>query len=290
MKQRIPFVCSLCALMLGGAPAAQNQPQEVAGDTRIATINGQEIPLDLFRSFYIERLRQTNEQDTPAFQTRAFNEFVNMVVAAQDAQKKGLDKDKGFEIALDLQRLELLSSLAAQQALQTRTPSDEELQAAYDERYGKDKQLEYKARHILVKTEDEAKKLIKELKGGADFSELAKGRSLGPTGKDGGALPWFGSGQMVKAFADATAALKPGQYTSQPVQTQFGWHVILLDETRQSVPPPLEDVKDELTLALRRNLLASYFDELREKANLNLNEEIIKVKEQEPSPSDDSHR
>lgn len=283
MNQRIALVCGLGVLMFCAAAIAQDKPGETAGDTRIATINGQEISLDLFRGYYIERLRQADEKDAPAFQTRVFNEFVNLVVAAQDAQKKGLDKETAFENALELERLKLLSNFAAQEAVRTRTPSDEELQKAYDERYGKDKRLEYRARHILVKTEEEGKAIIKELAGGADFSELAKSRSLGPTGKEGGALPWFGAGQMVKPFTDATAALKPGEYSSEPVQTQFGWHIILLDETRESEPPPLEDVKDELTVFLRRNMLASYFNELREQADVSLNEDIIRITEQAPS-------
>lgn len=283
MSKKIFFVCSIVALAISHGLMAEDQPAAPApvempsGDTIIATINGQQISLDLFRRFYGDRMRQTNEKNTPAFQNRAFNEFVNIVVTAQDAQKAGLEKDKNFELAAEMQRLQLLSGFAIQNAAKTRTPSDEDLKKAYDARFGKEKRVEYKARHILVKSEDEAKKLIDELKGGADFSELAKTRSLGPTGKDGGELPWFGTGQMVQPFTDATAALKPGEYSSQPVQTQFGWHVILLEETRESEPPSLEDVKTELSQALQRSTLGNYVAELREKAEMELNTDLIKV-------------
>jgi len=293
MNQRIIRICGLVALMASSGLSAEDQPADKAtaaspsGDTTIATVNGQEIPLDLFRRFYAERLRQANTQNTPQFQNQAFNEFINILVTAQDAEKAGLEKEKSFETALRLQRLQLLSGFAIRNAATKHMPSDEELQKAYDERYGKGNGNEYKARHILVKTEEEAKKLIEELDGGADFAELAKSKSLGPTGKDGGELPWFGTGQMVQPFTDATVALKPGEYTKAPVQTQFGWHVILLEEIRESEPPAFDEVKGELTATLERDSLAAYVAGLREKASLELNSDLIKVNEPgEPAPAE----
>jgi peptidyl-prolyl cis-trans isomerase C len=296
MNKHIFITCGFFALMVtGGLAAAEDKPAEAAptaipepsGDTIIATINGQDVSLDLFRYLYTERLRQANAENTPEFQNRVFNEMVNMLVTAQDGQKTGLDKDKGFRMALDVQRLQLLSRYAIQNAVNSFKPSEEDLHKAYDELYSKEKRLEYKARHILVKTEEEGKKLIGELKGGADFAELAKTHSLGPTGKDGGALSWFGSGQREKSFADATAALKPGEYSSEPVQTKYGWHVIMLEETRETDPPAFEDVKNQLTVALQQGALAKYVAELREKADLKLNDELIKVTgESQAKPAD----
>jgi peptidyl-prolyl cis-trans isomerase C len=217
-----------------------------------------------------------NAQNTPEFQNRAFNELVNVVVTAQDAQEKELDKQPGFGNALELQRLQLLSRLGIQNAAKTLQPSEEELKKAYDEQF-KEKRTEYKARHILVKEQDEAKKLIEELEGGADFSELAKTNSLGPTGKTGGDLGWFDSSQMVKPFTEAVAAMQAGEHSKEPVQTQFGWHVILLEEARESEPPALDEVKNELTASLQRDTLGTYVSELREKADLKLNPELIKT-------------
>jgi peptidyl-prolyl cis-trans isomerase C len=272
---------------VGEKPAEQSTETAPSDETTIATINGKEIPLGLFRLFYRERLRSGKVENTPALQNRTFNEFVSIVVTAQDAEKLGLDKDRRFELALEMQRLHLLSNYAIQNAVKTREPSEEDLKKAYDERYGKDKRIEYKARHILVKTEDEGKKLIEELNAGADFSELAKAHSLGPTGKDGGALPWFGTGQMVQPFIDATKLLKPGEYTSAPVQTQFGWHVILLEETRESDPPALEEVKNELIRLLQKDILEGYVAELSEEADLVFNPDVIKVTEEpEATPAD----
>jgi len=294
MNKRILHICGLVTLLASGGLSAEEQPADEAattppsGDTTIATVNGQEIPLDLFRRFYAERLRQANTQNTPQFQNQAFNEFINILVTAQDAEKSGVGNDESFKTALELQRLQLLSGFAIRNAATTYQPSEEELQKAYDERYAKGNGTEYKARHILVKTEEEGKKLIEEIKGGADFAELAKTKSLGPTGKDGGELPWFGAGQMVQPFTDATAALKPGEHSSEPVQTQFGWHVILLEETRESEPPALDEVKGQLTAALQRNALGTYIAELREKADLDLNPDLIKAttEDDQSAPAD----
>jgi peptidyl-prolyl cis-trans isomerase C len=273
----------------GEEPAKQSTETVPNDETTIATINGKEIPLGLFRLFYRERLRSGKLENTPAVQNRTFNEFVSIVVTAQDAEKLGLDKDRRFELALEMERLHLLSNYAIQNAVRTREPSEEDLKKAYDERYGKDKRIEYKARHILVKTEDEGKKLIAELNAGADFSELAKAHSLGPTGKDGGALPWFGTGQMVQPFIDATKVLKPGEYTSAPVQTQFGWHVILLEETRESDPPTLDEVKNELIRLLQKDILEGYVAELSEEADLVFNPDVIKVTDEPEATPADTH-
>jgi peptidyl-prolyl cis-trans isomerase C len=274
--------CLLALMATSGLAAEQKAAKETApavpsGDTTIATVNGQTLPLDLFRLFYAERLHQTNQQNSPALQNQLFNEFINVVVTAQDAEKKGLDKQDNVRLAMELQRLQLLSRVGLQATAQAEQPTEAELKKAYDERYGKEKRTEYKARHILVKTEDEANKLIKELEGGGKFEELAKANSLGPTGKNGGELGWFDAGQMVPPFTEAVAALKPGEYTKKPVQTQFGWHVILLEETRDAAPPALDDVKGELTAQVQREKLSKYVAELRDKTDLKLNSDLIKA-------------
>jgi peptidyl-prolyl cis-trans isomerase C len=287
MKRRILYSCCLVAMFASAVVTAEEKSETtapaVSGETTVATVNGQSIPLDLFRAYFAERLRQGNAQNTPEFQNQAFNEFVNIVVTAQDAEKKELDKENAVRYLLELQRLQALSRVALQSESQSLQPSEEDLQKAYDQRIGKEKRTEYKARHILVKTEDEAKKIIEELKGGADFVELAKEKSLGPTGKNGGDLGWFGSDQMVKPFTEAVAGMKPGAYSSAPVQTQFGWHVILLEESRESDPPALDEVKGELTAALQREALGTYIAGLRNAAKLDLNPDLIKVNEPEPA-------
>jgi peptidyl-prolyl cis-trans isomerase C len=276
---KTPVIACLIGLLAVNAAEAADPPAAPSGETTIATVNGQAVPLDLFRLFFAERIQALSAPNTPELQNQVFNEFVNTLVTAQDAERQGLDKQPGVQYALDLQRIQLLSRLALQTAAQTAQPSDEALKKAYDERFGDAKRTEYKARHILVATEEEARALIKEIDGGADFAELAKAKSLGPTGKTGGDLGWFDATQMVPPFTAAVAALKPGEHSKEPVQTQFGWHVILLEETREAPPPALDDVRDELSLGLQRETLSGYVAQLRDQAKLELNEDLIKTNE-----------
>ncbi len=288
MNKRLLHAACLAALLTAGTVfAAEETAAPVAeppDTTAIATINGQEFSLGLFRLFYGERLRAARGENTPEFQNLVFNEFVSIVVTAQDAKTKGLEKQPGVDYALELQKMQLLSRLALEDKAGSIQPSDEELQKLYEEKIGKTDRLEYKARHILVKGEEEAKKLIKELDGGKDFVELAKANSTGPTGKNGGDLGWFDAEQMVPAFSEVIVTMKPGAYTKTPVQTQFGWHVILLEETRKVEPPTLESVKPELMAALQREALAKYVGSLQEKAKLDLNPELIKQSPPETAP------
>jgi peptidyl-prolyl cis-trans isomerase C len=146
--------------------------------------------------------------------------------------------------------------------------TEAELQAEYDAVYGSaEPQVEYNASHILVETEAEAEALIGELAAGADFAELAAERSIGPSGPNGGQLGWFGAGMMVPSFEEATFALEVGE-VSAPVQTQFGWHVIVLNDTREQAPPALEQVRAELEEGLRQARVDATMAEVVEQAEI----------------------
>ena len=132
---------------------------------------------------------------------------------------------------------------------------------------------EYNARHVLVETREEAVVVIESLDNGADFSEVAMEKSTGPSGKTGGKLGWFAPGQMVKPFSDATAALETGTYTKEPVETQFGWHVIMLDEVRDITPPPFDDVKERLKMLLANQKLQVHIQEMRASADIQISGE-----------------
>ncbi len=288
MNKRLLTIACLTALLSFNALAAEEaktpaapaapaaDPAEPPDTTTIATVNDQQFPLGLFRLFYGERLRAARAENTPEFQNLAFNEFINIVVTAQDAKAKGLDKKPELGYALELQKMQLLSRLALEETAAGVKPSEEEIKKVYDEQVAKLDRQEYKARHILVKEEEEAKKLIKELEKGKEFIELAKAHSDGPTGKNGGDLGWFDPEQMVPAFAEVVVTLKPGNYTKTPVQTQFGWHVILLEDTRKMEPPSLDSVKPEIVAALQREALTQYVGSLQEKAKVDLNPDLIK--------------
>jgi peptidyl-prolyl cis-trans isomerase C len=246
-------------------------------DTLIATVNGTPYRLDVFRMFFAERIQQTQgQQDQPAFQQQAFNEFMGLIVAAQEAEKRKLQDNPEVQAAIELQRMKVLSNAALAAMAQDIKVTEDELKAAY-EQVKQSARTEYKARHILVKDEAEAKKLIKALDDKADFAELAKKHSLGPTGKNGGELDWFDSTQMVKPFADAVAAMKPGTHSAEPVQSQFGWHVIALEEVRKQEPPAFDEAKPQLEALVQRQKLAEQLNEMRNKAMVELNEDIVRV-------------
>jgi peptidyl-prolyl cis-trans isomerase C len=173
--------------------------------------------------------------------------------------------------------MKVMANAALGAMAQDMAVSEDELQKAYEEVKKSAARTEYKARHILVKDEAEAKKIIKELDKGADFGELAKKKSEAPGGKNGGELDWFDANQMAKPFADAVAAMKPGTYSKEPVQTQFGWHVINLQETRIGAPPKFEDAKPQLTMLVQRQKLSEAINKLRDSAMVELNESVVKV-------------
>jgi peptidyl-prolyl cis-trans isomerase C len=156
-----------------------------------------------------------------------------------------------------------MSGLAIQNAAKTLKPTDEALQKAYDERFANENRTEYKARHILVEEESTAIDLIGQLDEGADFQELASEHSTGPSGPNGGELPWFSPGDMVAPFSAAVIAMEDGTHSSAPVQTQFGWHVILREGSRDMEPPTLESVRGGIKQQIEQQRLQDYLQSLR---------------------------
>ncbi len=284
----------LCAALAAGtlqaadAPKPADAPVPAAGladavpaaDVPLVTVNGVTYSLDLFRMFYFERLQQTQAQDTPEVQQQAFNEFMNLVVTAQQADALKLTERHDVQVGLEAQRLRLLSNIALQTMAQEIQPTEDELNKGYDELVKQAKETQYQARHILVKEEAEAKQVIAELDKGGDFAELAKKHSTGPNAKAGGELGWFTSSQIDnQPFADAVVALKKGTYTKAPVNTKFGWHVILLEDTRSPEPPTFDDAKPQLIAAYQRVKLGEKLGALRQGAKIDLNESVVKLKD-----------
>lgn len=168
-----------------------------------------------------------------------------IVRQAAIAQSLGDTLPNGLELSLESQRWALLANAVISDAIDAGV-TEETLRAAYDEQFASvEPELEFNASHILVETEEEAQKLITELEEGADFAELAQARSTGPSGPNGGALGWFGKGMMVAPFEAAVLELEPGS-VSAPVQTQFGWHVVRLNEVRNAGVPSFEDTRDTI--------------------------------------------
>jgi peptidyl-prolyl cis-trans isomerase C len=222
--------------------------------------------LDVYAS---QRKAQAGNNEQANSEEAVLNELISLELMRQDAVSKGLNKQPIVIAALDQQTRTALAGAAIKDFMASNPVSDEAAQALYDEQIGVAGK-EYNARHILVADEETANEVIKLLDSGSDFSELAKEKSTGPSGPSGGKLGWFGADQMVKPFSEATATLEKGAYTKTPVQTQFGWHVIILDDTRESTPPPFDDVKDRIKLLLANQQLQQYIESMKSSASIDI--------------------
>jgi peptidyl-prolyl cis-trans isomerase C len=174
--------------------------------------------------------------------------------------------DARTNLVLENQNRQIMAAQALAQAVEA-TVTPDAVQARYNQDFvNADLGSEYNAAHILVETEDEAKAIIAELDGGADFDTIARERSTGPSGQNAGDLGWFGRGDMVEPFEAAVLELAPGSYTAAPIQTQFGWHVIFLKETRPATAPALEEVQAEIAQTLQREAIEAELARLQDGA------------------------
>lgn len=188
-------------------------------------------------------------------------------LARQEANKAGLTDRPEIQEKIKEATDRIVLNTWTQEKATSFKPTDDELKKAYEDRTSGEK-IEYKARHILMKTKAEADGIIKELDNKVDFADLAKKSSDGPSASQGGDLGWFKPSTMVKPFADAVAKMEPGTYTKKPVQTDFGWHVIKLEERRDVKPPELETLKPQLEREYQQKKMLAYMDELKAKADI----------------------
>lgn len=244
------------ALMAGLAlPAHAADP---TADTVVARVNGTEITLGHMIALREQLPEQYLQLPDDVLFNGVLDQLIQQLTVAQVAEGELSRRDR---LVLDNNRRGYLTGAVLDRAAETGV-TDEALQKLFDEKYGKVAPgTEYHAAHILLETEEAAKAIKAELDAGADFAKLAQEKSTGPSGPNGGDLGWFGPGMMVQAFEDAVTALKPGE-TSGPVQTEFGWHVIRLIETRNAAAPTLNDKRQELTQELQQAVIAARLAEL----------------------------
>ena len=261
MNARKTWLAGGLALVLAAPAAVPARAQDA--DTVVATVGGTDITLGhmiVARNTLPEQYRQL--PDDVLF-PGILDQLIQQVALAQSVE----DPTKATELQIDNQRTGLLAGEALGRVSQGAV-TEEALQAAYEARFADaEPTREYNAAHILVETEEEAQDLVAELEGGADFAELARERSTGPSGPNGGALGWFAAGQMVPEFAAAVTAMEPGAI-SEPVQTQFGWHVVQLNETRLAEAPPLEQVRGELAQELENAAVEAHIAEVTSAAEV----------------------
>jgi peptidyl-prolyl cis-trans isomerase C len=263
----------LAACTRPGEDATQSAGKAASGEAAsaksaaVATVNGQKLSQELFDVFAQAVMGGSQEPPTDEQKSQMVDQLINMTLAAQAAEKEGLQKDPKVKARMELITTQVLAEAASEKYLSSHPVSESEMKAEYDAQVAA-MPKEYKARHILVDTKEKADEAIAKLDAGADFAKLATAESKDSSSKNGGDLGWFSPQTMVKPFADAVEALQVGQYTKQPVQSEFGWHVILLEDVRSPEVPAFDDVKSQVEMFTQRKKLQAYIDELRKNAQV----------------------
>lgn len=283
MKSRILLLSAASLLALSAcnakdtakpaAPAAGTvtpAATTAAADNAVAaTVNGVAIPQANVDMMVKERTAQ-GQPDSPELRKAIIENMTMQMLVAAEATKKGLDKAPDTVRQMEMIRQSVLANAFVQDLIKSSPITDEMIAAEYKKTSDKASGTEFKARHILVKTEAEAKAIIAAIsKNIKAFEKLAKDKSMDPGSKvNGGDLGWFNPAGMVPEFGAAVAKLEKGKFTTEPVKTQYGFHVILLEDSRPIAPPPLEQVKDQIKQQLLREHMTKYFADLKAKAKI----------------------
>ena len=253
------------ALLACGPVGAQDAKSSAAA--KQVSVNGKVIPKARVDFVAQERVAQ-GQADNDQLRGAIMDTLINQEVLAQEAEKKGLARTGNVQMQVDLARQEILARAIVSDYLKSHAVKDDAVRAEYEKIKAQRSSQEYRARHILVDKEDEAKAIIDRLKKGEKFEELAK-LSKDPGSKDrGGDLDWASTSNYVKPFGDALAKLEKGKTTDTPVQTQFGWHIIRLDDTRTTQFPPFDQVKQQIVNFLQYQEIQKLVSELRSKAKI----------------------
>ena len=259
LRRALPAVIAVLTVGAAGAAHAQNA----------AIVNGKAIPSARVDEF-VAALTQQGRPDTPELRTAVRDELIAREIFVQEAERKGLTRSTDVARQLEQTRQDILIRAVIREHLKNNPVTDAELKAEYERltkgAAGGDK--EYRARHILVETEAEAKSIVEQLKKGAKFEELAKKSKDPGSAANGGDLDWNGPDTFVKPFAEAMVKLEKGQLTEIPVKTDFGWHVIRLDDVREPAPPPLEQVAPQLKQEMERRKIQTLQNDLKAKARI----------------------
>ena len=254
--------------------ASASAPASAAAESKeavAATVNGTPISKKQLDQIMQQQAAQ-GMPDNQETRKMVIDQLAMQILVAQEATNKGLDKVAEVKEQLDMARLSILANSYVKDYMKTATVSDEALKAEYDKFKTTAGGTEFKARHILVASEEEAKDIIAKIKKDVKaFDGLAKAKSQDPGSKGkGGDLGWFNPRSMVPEFGEAVAKLEKGKFTETPVKSQFGYHVIILDDSRPLAVPALDDVKGPLTQQLQQQNLKKTFDDLKAKAKIEI--------------------
>lgn len=233
----------------------------------IAVVNGKPIPSSRVDTM-VKQMAAQGQQDTPQLRAMVKEELINREILLQEADKRGVSNTPEVKAQLDLARQQITIRALVTDFLKKNPVKEADMKAEYDRFKSQASDKEYHARHILVEKEDEAKAIIAKLKGGAKFEELAKQSKDPGSAANGGDLDWAVPASYVKPFSDALVALKKGETTETPVKTQFGYHVIKLEDVRAAKIPTYEEVKPQISESLQQKKLQAFQEELRKKAKV----------------------
>lgn len=233
----------------------------------LATVNNRPIP-KAREEAWVKQLQQQGQQDSPQLREMVKQELIRREVFLQEAARRGLSEKPEVKFQLDVQRQNTLIQALMRDEMEKKPITDADIQKVYEEQKAKGGDKEYRARHILLEKEDEAKDVIAQLKKGAKFEELAKKSKDPGSAANGGDLDWAAPDGFVKPFSDAMTKLEKGKFTETPVQTQFGWHVIRLDDVRDAQFPPLQQVQGQIREMLQQQRVQSFAADLQKKAKI----------------------
>jgi len=234
----------------------------------IAVVNGKPVPTSRAEALK-QQVEASGRPVTPEVMDQIKQELVAREIFMQEARKRGLDASDDYKNQIELARQTILIRSLFTDFQKKNPVTDADIQAEYDKFVAANGGKEYHARHILVETEDQAKALIAEIKKGAKFEELAKKNSKDPgSGANGGDLDWAAAGSYVPEFSGAMTKLEKGQMTDAPVKSQFGYHIIRVDDVREAQLPKLEEVKPQISQQLQQQKLGKFQEDLRAKAKI----------------------
>lgn len=234
----------------------------------IALVNGKAVPKSRVQAL-AQQLERSGRPITPEIEGQIKDEVIAREIFMQEAQKKGLDATEDYKLQLELARQTILIRELFADYQKANPVTDADIQAEYDRFIASTSGTEYRAHHILVEKEDQARAIIAGIKKGQKFEDIAKKQSKDPgSGAKGGDLDWASPGNFVKEFSEAMTSLKKGQMTDNPVKSQFGFHIIRLDDVRQAQVPKFEEVKPQIAQQLQQGRMNAYQQDLRSKAKV----------------------
>jgi peptidyl-prolyl cis-trans isomerase C len=236
-------------------------------DKLLATVNNRPVTQSFFERYLAERtLEQPDSNDAKNHQI-ILNELINIELIVQDAIRSGHINDDNLQSTLAFFSNKLITRSMLKNTIGKNAPSEQRLKSAY-QAYAKNLTNEYQVSHIPVASQKQSLSIIRALQRGESFSALAKKYSIGPTGKNGGSLGWVNAAMLPKPLANTISRMQKGSFTTQPIQSKVGWHVILLTDKRTATPSSFDQVKPQLNKILKERALENYLNKLRTQANI----------------------